>query len=387
MILWQTFCTKVTVFRIKPRIFKLKCRYLHDYAIKKLTEDMSFHKLSRLLLIAGSLLAFASCKEKEETTVSPALSGALTFNIDSYISPGEEVTLTPSGITHPDGKIVGYKWKVTPGMDEAKTTRDENGLGPDGKESDGSFTYKFPNGQDGLKTYTVTCTAFAAGYSSSYTSIYVTVVMPGLNGSLTGTGIMGIDKINVDGIDYHYTEHNGLEWLRSNLANPAYGVPYGNSKAISEILGRYYSHEEAEQACPDGWRLPTDREWRELAAEINGGSVTEEYRTIPGIAAALMADAKFNGKAMWEYWPEVGEITNKGKIAAIPTGYANLGEKEGDSYPMASFKGIYEYAVFWTADKSEDGMAYYRYLYCDQPDMFIGKGDTKTFGANVRCVR
>ena len=40
-----------------------------------------------------------------------------------------------------------------------------------------------------------------------------------------------------------------------------------------------------------------------------------------------------------------------------------------------------------TADKDEDGMAYYRYLICDQSDMMISKGDPEAFGASGRCVR
>ena len=64
-----------------------------------------------------------------------------------------------------------------------------------------------------------------------------------------------------------------------------------------------------------------------------------------------------------------------------------LTETSDGKYPYANFKGDYEYAAFWTADMAEEGMAYYRYLICDQPDMQIGKGDVNTLGASVRCVR
>ena len=125
-------------------------------------------------------------------------------------------------------------------------------------------------------------------------------------------------------------------------------------------------------------------------AVSNDKSEADAYETIPGIAADFMADASFNSNKMWEYWPQVGEITDKAKIGVIPAGYANLGERDEDgAYPTASFFGMYEYAVFWTADLVEDepGMAYYRYIICDQPDMYVGKGDINTFGASVRCVR
>ena len=103
-----------------------------------------------------------------------------------------------------------------------------------------------------------------------------------------------------------------------------------------------------------------------------------------------MTDASFNEVKMWEYWPAVGELTNSSGLCMIPTGFSNLGVKSADgSFPNATFKVVYEYATFWTADKPEDkeDMAYYRYIFCDQPDLMIGEGDTKAFGASVRCVR
>lgn len=349
---------------------------------------MILKKLNPLIWVAFAIFAATACKKEEEQEALPSLGGNLTFNITEFIAPGQLLTMTPKGASHPEGKTIGYYWKVTPGMSSYDTTRFDNGLAADGKPSDGSFSYRF---SDSLATYSVGCYAFAKGYSSKFVSRYVTVVLPGLDGSVKGTGIKMTDpQIKVDGITYYYTSHNGLDWFRNNLANTASGVPYANSPAVSNVLGRFYSYNEALDACPEGWRLPTDQEWLDLAASINSGSVAEAYNTIPGIAADLMADAYMNDRQMWEYWPEVGEITNKGLISVIPSGYANLGEKKEDgSYPNAAFHGVYEYATFWTADAVEDeeGMAYYRYLVCDQPDMYAGKGDVNTFGASVRCVR
>ncbi len=348
---------------------------------------MSFPKLGTLLIIAGTILAFSSCKKEEEQETIPTLTGSLSFEVESYVSPNTVLKMKPSGVTHPDGKGIGYYWKVTPGMEKADTTRFETGLDEDGKQSDGSFTYTF---KGDLQTYTVTCTAFAKGYANTYSTRYVALVKNGLDGSLTGTGIQASDDhIPGDGTKYYYVSHNGLDWMRNNLAETEAGAPYHNIEIMSDIFGRFYSHEEAVTACPDGWRLPTDKEWTELAASVNGKAEAAEYETIEDIAADFMADAQFNQNAMWEYWPEVGEITNSSKMAMIPAGYANLGKIKDGKYPSASFRGDTEYAAFWTADKvsGNESMAYYRYLICDEPDMFAGKGDTKSFGANVRCVR
>ena len=84
---------------------------------------------------------------------------------------------------------------------------------------------------------------------------------------------------------------------------------------------------------------------------------------------------------MWEYWPNLGTITNASGMSIIPSGYANLSSK--------SFEGIYEYATFWTSTVSEsnENLAYYKYIYRDQPDVFTGEADRKSFGASVRCIR
>jgi uncharacterized protein (TIGR02145 family) len=350
---------------------------------------MSLHKLYPIILAAAAVLAVNSCKEEDEITSYPYLDGTLTINAPEFIEPNQTITLTPKGVTHPEGKGIGYSWKVTtPCLSYSDTTRLENGLDPDtGKKSDGTFSYDFT---DSLGTYNVSCYAFAAQYTSSLASSYITIVKGGLNGTITGTGITPIDKkVDAHGTSYYYTTYNGIDWFRNNLANPASGVSYSNYKVMRTVLGNFYSYEEAMKACPEGWRLPTDAEWTAFANSLKSGSAAAPGDQVSGVAAHLMADVKFNGTQMWEYWPSVGVIDNSSKFAAVPAGYSNLGEKDGDSYPTASFSGIYEYSVFWTADKveGEENMAYYRYIIVDQPDLYIGKGDVKSFGATVRCVR
>lgn len=340
-----------------------------------------------LLVSAAAVLAAVSCKKDDDSTVYPSLNGSLSFYVPEFVEPGQVVTMTPEGVSHPEDEGVGYYWKVTPGKERYDTTRYENGLDSLGRESDGSFEHKFT---DELTTCTVSAYAYAKGYSGLSKSRYVTVVKGGMVGnvSLTESGIKGSDpKISVDGIDYYYTNIAGLDWFRHNLANPAFGAPYNNDEAMSTVFGRYYSYNEAVQACPEGWRLPTDAEWIAMAQAVNSESTVSENGTITSIASSLMGDIRFNGLDMWEYWPEVGEITNSSRLAMIPCGYVNLGENIDGNYPTASFSGVNEYAVFWTADKVGESMASYRYIFCQESDMVVAKGDTGTFGASVRCVR
>ena len=347
-----------------------------------------------LIFLAGALLFCAnSCEDDEETTALPSLEGYLRFSIPAYVKPGATVTMTPAGVTHPDDEILGYYWKVSPSMAKYDTTRFENGLDKNGNPSDGTFTHTF---SDTLQTYTVYGYAYADGYTSSSASGYCTVVDGTLGKSITNLGFGLNDKIfKVDGKEYYYMTAGGNDWMKSNIDFPTAGVPYNNCSAMSDVFGRYYSYEEALTICPEGWTLPTNADWIALG-EAAGAVVNNDI--LEGVASRLMVNAYFNGERMWEYWPEVGDPVNTVGISIIPTGFVMLGEKNPTpaenafieyNYPNAIFKGKNEYAAFWTADTvtDEDNMAYYRYIICNQPDVFIGKADKKSFGASVRCIR
>ena len=152
---------------------------------------MSFRKLY-LLVFAAAVLTAVSCKKDDDTKVLPSLNGSLTFYAPEFIAPGQKLTMTPKGVSHPKGDELGYYWKVTPGMTASDTTRYENGLTLDGKESDGTFSYTFP---DTLGTYTISAYAFAKGYSGASRVRYATVVIGDMTGkgSITENGIKSSD--------------------------------------------------------------------------------------------------------------------------------------------------------------------------------------------------
>ena len=341
---------------------------------------MSFRKL---FYIAAMILAVCSCKKDEETPTIPGLNGTLKIvGLPEFISPGETVTLSPKGAVHPAGEILGYYWKVTPDMTKSDTTRYTNGLDkPDdtGMPSDGSFSYTF---SDTLRTHTVYGYAYATGYSGLSAVGYTTTVKPGYNGSIQGIGYNKIadGSLFVRHMPYYYKKIGEQTWTLNNMAVRS-GLPFRNAEVMSEVFGRFYSYEEAIAACDSlskvssqTWTLPSRADWDALEAYVSG-------RQEPGktIAAAMMAKATFNGTLMWEYWPTVGEITNNSGFSAIPTGYANV--------LAGSFDGNFEYATFWTADEATETEAYYKYFICDQPGIFTSKGNKKSFGAAVRCIR
>ncbi len=335
-----------------------------------------------ILILPLCAAAITSCKDDEETEVLPSLTGNLTLNYADFefVDVGDRtVTFVPSGVTHPEGGAISYSWQITPDMDSSEKSENE----------DGSYVYTFP---DSLGTYTVNCTASADGYYSSGISYYATVVSA--TKSLTDMELEGLSSItdDRDGKTYRITEIGGVSWFCENLKYAGAGTPYSDSEPMSDIFGRFYTFNELENVCPDGWSVPSEEDWTALAKALwepdhqdpeNPGSALvpdteEEY--FNGIAGKLMVNAKFNTALLWEMWPAV-DITNESRLAMIPVGIANISGNTRD------FSGVNTYAAFWTSSPDGEDRAFYKYLICGSPNVYSAAGDISSFAINVRCIR
>lgn len=93
----------------------------------------------------------------------------------------------------------------------------------------------------------------------------------------SATGIM----TDIDGNDYPYVRIGGLDWMAHNLnsGEPWYWQTYltdndieydfevDDEDAEAELCaqrGNFYTYQQALDQCPDGWRLPTDDDWKQL---------------------------------------------------------------------------------------------------------------------------
>ena len=314
---------------------------------------------------AASLAILPSCHKKDEDSeTDPFLNGTVSFSIPSFVKVGEQLTVTPKGAVNPTGNV-GYYWSST-WNSTRDTVKTESGSG------DGTWTMTVP-----LATgvYTVTVGAFAENYSSISSYKKFTVVDPSLEGSLKGAGYETGSSL-VDSRDngvYYLTTAGDKVWMQNNLYYSGSGVSYENSVAMDPIVGRFYTWNEAVTACPEGWRLPTDKEF----SAMTGSTTTGE--TLSNVAGSLMVNATFNGQKLWTFWPDV-KITNSAKFSAIPIGYAV--DQEG----YMKYMGSSQYATFWTSDNSDDS-AIYRYIYVAKNDIYLGYGDKESFRASVRCVK
>ena len=312
-------------------------------------------KLYKILLMVGlGALALAACKKDEETTTSKSMVGTLTAgSMDAYSNPGDTYTFEASGLSlasdETDQSIeIVYYFKVEDFTDTTTT-----------------FTVIIP---DTLGTYSVTVSAAAAGYYTRSSTITTTVIS---ERTLTNTGRGDPDFEDPrDNKEYYTFTSGGLTWLGQNLAyyeqdadgNYTLGRPYKSAKAAEEIIGGFYNWEDAQNACPAGWRMPTAAEFDALGTD----------------AGALMCNASFNGSLMWEFWPGV-TITNSTGFAALPFGYATIVD---DAY---TFYGYGDYSYYWVDNA---GQPMCRAIYVKDSDIKVWDSPSPTdFAAQLRCVK
>ncbi len=323
-------------------------------------------KFRLIAAVAFAFLALASCKKEETTKVY--MDGALTIKgeIPKYVTPGSTYTFSASGVTAPDGTAVGYYFR-----DPVTKTNDTTQV----------FTYTVP---DSLGRFSITCAAYPVKssdkYYSSTTAITFTVVSE--DRSLTGIPeYPGDGSATLYSRSYPTFKVGQTEWTGANLSFMAegFGAPYDDSPALQNILGVFYTWDEAQTACPDGWHLPSEEEWLQLLKSAGAPQSLEPFQDSPSGAGNLMVKARFNEEEFWEYYRGV-DVRNATHFSAISAGYANIASGSN------SFYGFGSYAAFWTSDEL-DGKGVYRYIYQEFDNVYTGLGDKGAFAASVRCVR
>lgn len=335
---------------------------------------MKFYRI----LICAAALAFlaAGCDNDEETTDYDYLSGTMAFkkDIPYFIEYGYSQTMRVKGVYHPDAsQTASGEYVDTLGYFFTDPFTEENDTvkyftDPVGKE----VKYEFKAYKDTLGTFTLTAYAYAPGYYSSSCYSQFCIVKSGFGDgySLRKFDTSG-EKATIGGKEYFVTDIDGVKWMRLNLADVSKGDPYCSCPAMTDIFGHYYTWEEAQTICPDGWELPS-------SADLDG--LINKY----GGVCALMGDIYFNGEKaenkLWEYWPAVGAITDKSRLSLMPTGYAVIINGRYDYYD------VNVRSVLWTKDEA-DGYGIARYIYEDQNVLFSGRFSKTEFAANVRCIK
>jgi uncharacterized protein (TIGR02145 family) len=333
-----------------------------------------FAKLFIPLTIVAILVGTSCKKSTETTTTLEYMTGSLEFALPDFILASSELQLSVSGITDPTSGL-SYKWTTIGfSMDTVKTQ---------------TATINAPSI---IGNYSITVVASHPDYNSKTLTKSTIVIDPFSETSFSGV-VNGPKSIidSRDGKTYYYNTIGELDWFTSNLNWEGAGTTYKNTSALSYIYGRLYSWTEAtggvsantlgggpKGVCPQGWSVPTESDWENLAKYLNNGSPVVFDNSWPGLGSKVTVNAKLNSSNIWKYSPNNAQ-NNLFLWNALPGG--NISDN------LSRYLNINQYGFWWSSTQKDETNGMYRYIYFDSPDFPYNYANKNYFGASVRCVR
>lgn len=175
--------------------------------------------------------------------------------------------------------------------------------------------------------------------------------------------------------EYKWVKIGNQIWMAENLN---YETLYGSwciddNESNCNKYGRLYNWDAAKRACPDGWHLPNDEEWKELERAL-GMSIEETEKTYYR-GKKEGGKLKATGLTHWKA-PNRGS-TNESGFSALPVGYRL---SSGD------FTSIGKCTLFWSSTEFGTAYARSRELYYNRSDIYRDYSN-KANGFSVRCIK
>jgi len=173
-----------------------------------------------------------------------------------------------------------------------------------------------------------------------------------------------------DGQTYRTVEIGGVVWLAQNLDYKVarYSWVYMNGRHPTGIdYGRLYTWRAAQEAVPDGWRLPTPKDYFALAESLN---LTVNTMHTKGFKDAWTLQAPGG----WTH----GHATNESGFSALPGGIRHYNNR-----PL--FTGRGERARWWMSEEiGRDSAEAIELTAGGWTDITYQR---KSDGYSVRCIK
>ncbi len=125
--------------------------------------------------------------------------------------------------------------------------------------------------------------------------------------------------------------------------------------------GVLYNWSATQTACPDGWHVPSDDEWKQMTDFLGG---------------AMLAGSKLKETGTTHWNSPNSDATNETGFTALPGGLR---------YISNAFVDIGNYGYWWSATENNTNSAWIRIMYYDIPHVFKDY-QNKASGLSVRCV-
>jgi uncharacterized protein (TIGR02145 family) len=140
-----------------------------------------------------------------------------------------------------------------------------------------------------------------------------------------------------------------------------------------QIYGVLYNWPAAKNACPLGWHLPTDDEWKTMEINLGMSQVCSDSILWRGTNEG--GKIKETGTTHWN--SIIAGTTNESGFTALPGGF-----RTGDGY----FQGISYLADWWSSTKGDGSEAMSRGLFYDRNSILRNYG-SNVYGFSIRCLR
>ncbi len=181
-----------------------------------------------------------------------------------------------------------------------------------------------------------------------------------------------------DGTEYGWVRYGDTEWMTENLKFKTdssliyqnYSVRDQETEDNLEKYGRLYTYYSAMNACPEGWRIPTDEDWQKLEQRLGMSSAESNAMDWRGNIARNMLTLK-------------GDTCDLGlQLGGYYTDHTIMG--------TSGYRFMGVYAFYWTStpDNDKEGQYYYyrKLTYASNAVYRQSMEPLKQY-LYVRCVR
>lgn len=178
-------------------------------------------------------------------------------------------------------------------------------------------------------------------------------------------------KDNRDGKLYNTIIIGSQTWFAQNLNyKTSNSWWYNNDSANGDIYGRLYTWKAALTACPNGWHLPSDKEWKVLEIELGLSKYEADKEDDRGTdEGAKMKSTKG--------WDKNGNGLNSIGFNALPGGIRRS---------KGTYNGLSIWGFWWSATECNRTYSWSRHLY-DEYEQVFRFDSNKAVGLSVRCVK
>ena len=238
-------------------------------------------------------------------------------------------------------------------------------------------------------TYSVSLTVSNDYGSNSTTKVnYITV-----SSGSGGTPPTGYFTDSRDGQKYAYIKIGNQTWMAENLkyfpsvsppssesvSSPYYYVNEYEGDNISEakattnyqMYGVLYNWPASVNACPTGWHLPYDKEWKTLEMALG---MSQSEADVDWGWRGIDEGKKMKSTSGWF---NNGSGTNTSGFNALPGGYL---------YSIGSFDGLGSLGDWWSSTEYLCSQAWGRGLRYSNVQMNRNHYN-KTYGFSIRCLK